>query len=124
GEGEGHDESITDRRAHCDELIDEQIEAPAVEETVEPESVDAVGGEEAEQQRPDDAAHEMNGDDIQRVVEAEAELQLNGEEAQEAGDEDDGDAGDTADETGARRDGDQAGDRPGRGPEGGGLAVL
>ena len=66
----------------------------------------------------------MNADDVQRVVVLEAELQLDGEEAHDAGDEADPDRRCAPDEARARRDGDQAGDGPRRGAERCRLAVL
>ena len=43
-------------------------------------------GEEPDEQRPDDAADEVNADDIERVVIAEPALQSDGEEAHDARD--------------------------------------
>ena len=59
---------------------------------------------------PSTAADEVHGDHVERVVEAELELDPQAEEADHAGREADDDRGHTADEAGARRDGDESGD--------------
>ena len=81
-------------------------------------------GEQAEQDRAEEAADEVHGDDVERVVVAEPELQADREVADRARDEPDGDRRHAADEAGARRDRDEAGDRARRGAERGGVAGL
>ena len=52
-------------------------EAPTVHEhAVAARRVDRLVGEETEQQRTDDAADEVHADDVERVVEAQLELQV------------------------------------------------
>ena len=75
-------------------LVAERGEPAAVEE-----AVDAAGrcrgGQEADQHGADDAADEVDADDVERVVEVEPELQADGVRT--------GDAGDRADRDRARR---------------------
>ena len=66
----------------------------------------------------------MDADHVERVVEAEPELQRHGQRAQRTGDDADRDRAQRGDEATGRGDGDQAGDRAGRGAERGGLAVA
>ena len=82
-------------------------------------------GEEAEQQRADDAADEVDGDHVERVVVAEActSAGWRGSRATPAMKPMMSGAM-PADEAGARRDGDEAGDGTGGGAEGRGVAVL
>ena len=59
------------------QLVAEQPEAAAVQEhPVAARGVDRLVGEEAEQQRADDPADEVHADDVERVVEAQHELQV------------------------------------------------
>ena len=52
-----------------------------------PAGLTAVVGEEPEQDGAEDAADEVDGDDVERVVVAEPVLQLDGEEAHSAGEQ-------------------------------------
>ncbi len=68
--------STTDRG---DELVEEQLGATAVEQAlVDDRAVDRGLGEEAEQQRADEPADEVHGDDVEAVVELERLLDARG----------------------------------------------
>ena len=74
------------RRTDGDELIHEQLRALRRRDS----PLERLVGEEPQEERTDDAADEVDGDDVERVVVAELELQLDGEEAHHAGDGADG----------------------------------
>src|SRR3954451_3692305 len=80
-----HDERERDRRADRDQLVAEQLAATAREHTIVAGAVDGGVGEEAEQQRSEDAADEVHRDHVERVVDAERALDRDGEEADTTG---------------------------------------
>ena len=90
-------------------------------------AVDAAGtvgrGEDADQHGADDAADQVDADDVERVVVAELVLQAHGPGADPAGDGADGDGADRGHRTTGRGDRDQTGDDAGRSAQRGGLAV-
>ena len=71
----------TSTAADTDELPPELAESAAVEETVAAEAVHGVLAEEADRQSAEDSTDEVNRDDVERVVEAELELERDGERA-------------------------------------------
>ena len=72
---------------------------------------------------PDDAADEVDADDVERVVVAEACTSGRPPGADRPGDDTDGDGADDVDRAAGGGDGDQAGDDAGGGAQRGGLAV-
>ena len=84
----------------------------------------AVGrGEQADGQGAPEATDQVHADHVERVVEAEAELQADRQRAEHAGDGADGDRADRGDRGAGRGDGDQPGDDAGGGAQRGGVAV-
>ena len=81
-------------------------------------------GEEAEVERSDETADEVDAHDVERVVEAELELQLDREGADGTGDEAEHDGPDRVQRCAGRGDRDETGDGTGCGADRGGLAVL
>src|SRR6478735_1029508 len=77
---EGDDEGV-DQHATCGDGLDGQ-QAPV---TTGEHALS--GGEEAEVEGTDEATDEVDADDVERVVEAETELQLDGQGADDTGDE-------------------------------------
>ena len=94
------------------------------EHPVAPAGFDRLVGEEPEEQRPDDAAHEVDADDVECVVEAELELQVHRDVADDTGDRPDRDRRHPTDEAGARGDRDESGDRTGRRAQDRGPAAV
>src|SRR6266508_6031884 len=82
---------------------------PAAEE----QPPELLGREQAEQKGTRDAADEVNGDHVERVVEPEGLLDAERQVAHDTGNEADGDRREPGDKAGARGDGDQAGDHTG-----------
>src|SRR3954454_2343826 len=119
GQQEGYDEGPHQGGAHGQQLLPEQGEAAPGEQPVGAEGVDAGVGEEPEEQRAQDPADQVDAHHVEGVVVAEPELELDGQEADHAGDEPDDDGRHGPDEPGAGGDGHQPGDGAGRGAEGG-----
>ena len=96
----GHDEGVDQHREGAQGLGPELGEAAAVEEAVVHVEAGRAGGavrcvgEEADEQGADETADEVDADDVEAVVEAEPELQADGEGTAGTGDE--------ADDEGAR----------------------
>ena len=97
--------------------------AAAIQEAVRADGVDALVPEEAKQERAEDTADEVDGDDVERVVEAEEHLQAKREIADQPGQRADDDSGVRVDESGARRDRRQPRHRSGNGAQHGGVPV-
>ena len=75
-----------------EQLLAEQAEAAAVEQAfAEVEAEEGRVGEQADGERADEAGHEVDADDVERVVVAEAVLDLDGEAAGDTGEGTDGD---------------------------------
>src|SRR5450756_338782 len=82
GDGEGEDGG----RQHPEALAGELGEAATEQQTlVRDRRVDGHGGDEADEQRADDAAHVVHRDDVERVVVLEPVLQPAGEQSGGAG---------------------------------------
>jgi hypothetical protein len=64
-------ERVGDDNDDREHLLSQQVAAAAVEEAVRADGVDALVPEEAKQERAEDTADEVDGDDVERVVEAE-----------------------------------------------------
>jgi hypothetical protein len=71
----GHDEGVREDRERTERLGAEQVQAATVEQAVLAELVHPGGGEEADPEAADEATHEVDADDVQGVVVAEAVLQ-------------------------------------------------
>ncbi len=123
GEERGDDERVREDRDDADDLLAELFHAAAVEEA-RGVGLDASGGEEADEDRADDAADEVDADDVEGVVVAELVLEADRHGAQDTGDDADREGAQGADGAARRGDGDEAGDRAGRGAEGGEGAVA
>ena len=80
--------------------------------------------EEADVERSDETADEVDADDVERVVEAELELEVDREGADGTGDDAEHDGPERRQDVTGRGDGDETGDGTGCGTDRGGLAVL
>ncbi len=107
-----------DECCECDHDLNHQLlVVAAVEEA-------GCGAEESDTDRAPQAGDKVNTDDVERVVEAEAELQADCESGQDAGYGAEEDGTDGVERTGSRGDGDQTGDRTGSCAEAGGVTVT
>lgn len=125
GEGEegGDDEGVREDREDADGLLAELVEPAAVEEALGV-GLDAAGGEEADEQGADDAADEVDADDVEGVVVAEPVLEADCHGAEHSGDGADRDGTERADGAARRGDGDESRDGSGGGAQGGEGAVA
>src|SRR5690606_5205828 len=123
GEDRGGDQGVGEDTEDTGALLPELVEAAAVEEAGHV-GLALAGGEEAHEQGADDAADEVDADDVEGVVVVEAVLQADGHGAQDTGDETDRDGAERGDRAAGGGDGDQAGDGAGGGAQGGEGAVA
>src|SRR6218665_197827 len=77
---EGDDERV-DENAECGDRLDGQLTEVTADEQA------GSGGEESEVQRSEQTADEVDADHVERVVEAETELQLDSECAEDTGED-------------------------------------
>ncbi len=84
----GDDEGVRQDRERPDRLGLELVEPAAVEQPVD-RGRRLCSGEEADRERADETADEVDSDDVERVVEAEPELQAHGIRAGHAGEQTD-----------------------------------
>ena len=99
-------------------------ETAAVEQAVRGRLVQRGGAEDADEQRADQATDQVDRDDVERVVEAEAELDRDAEGADRTGDDPDREGADRVHVGTGRGDRDEAGDGTRGGTERGRLAVT
>ena len=108
-----------------DGLTPQLVDAAAVEQAVDAGRGRRSVAEEARWPGCPEAADEVHADDVERVVEAELELQADGQGAEHTGERRRRMMAPTGRDRGAGRgDGDQAGDDAGGGAERGGVAVA
>ncbi|MCY1561939.1 hypothetical protein D9M68_992630 [compost metagenome] len=105
------DGRVGDGDACCCELCPQLGQAAAVEQA----AADALNreGDEAQGDSADDARHEVDANDVQRVVEAPAELEADRQGGGHTGDDTEAKCTDRADVGAGRGDGDQAGNNTG-----------
>src|SRR6478735_380649 len=113
----GEHEGVHENRDGGDRLHQQLREAAAVDEA-------RAVGEEAEVQRAEKTAHEVDAHHVERVVEAPLELQLDGDGAHGAGQETQHDGPEGGQRGAGGGDGDEARDGAGRGAHRRRLAVL
>lgn len=123
GQDRGGDQGVGEDTEDTGALLPELVEAAAVEEARDV-GLALAGGEEADEQGADDAADEVDADDVEGVVVAELVLEADGHGAQDTGDDADRDGAERGDRAARRGDGDQAGDRAGGGAQRGERAVA
>ncbi|CAM5548866.1 hypothetical protein SGRIM128S_00096 [Streptomyces griseomycini] len=123
GEDRGDDQGVGEDAEDTGALLPELVEAAAVEEARDV-GLALAGGEEADEQRAEDAADEVDADDVEGVVVAEPVLQADGHGAQDTGDGAHRDRAERGDRAAGRGDGDQSGDRAGGGAQRGERAVA
>lgn len=117
-EGRGDHQGVGEDGEDTDGLLAELVEPAAVEQALGV-GLHTAGGEEADEERADDTADEVDADDVQGVVVAEPVLEADGHGAEYTGDHTDGDGSEGADRAARGGDGDEARDGAGRGTEGG-----
>ncbi len=113
-------------RADGDELLAELVEAAAGDDRPSvPTRVDREGdAEDAGREGAPGAADAVHADHVQRVVQADLGAQPDGEVAERAGADADGESAHRLDEAGGRRNRDQAGDGAGSRADDAGLAAA
>ncbi len=112
GEDGGGHEGVGEDAEDTGALLPELVEAAAVEEARDV-GLALARGEEADEEGAEDAADEVDADDVEGVVVAELVLQADGHGAQHAGDDTDGDGA----ERGDRAAGGVMATRPATAPE-------
>src|SRR6187402_1759238 len=114
---EGQHEAVDNHAEGTERLLAQLGEAARVDQA-------DAGAEEADVQRSDETAHEVDAHDIERVVEARLVLQLDRQGTDRAGDQAEHDGPERRQDVTGRGDRDQARDGARCGPDRGGLAVL